>query len=551
MKKYYKMLATMAAFLAVTVGALASPLYYTIFHALEEDTMEVFTAGGKGQLMVSQDGGDSYEAVSNFSFDGRGRGFAAIYKLNRLPGDALVKLTASFNEGENGQPVDTVMEGTVGEFFDSLMPYKRWSWLTYAPVYVSYESLPDIVEIAVNDGRFTTLVAAVKKAGLVDALTVGGDLTVFAPTDDAFATLLSELGITAGELLENPELGNILLYHVVGAALDSDAVSAETHIETLLGKDVEVKVVGEDLFINDSKVIIENIKASNGIIHVINAVLLPPTLQTIPEIAVDAGIFNTLVAALQKTGLDAALTNEGPFTVFAPTDDAFALLLGELGITPEELLENKDLANILLYHVVDGRLKAEDVVELERITTKMGKVLKVNVTDDGVFINDSKVVRTDIKAENGIIHVIDMVLIPESMPSIVEIAADAGNFQTLVSALQATGLDEALEGDGPFTVFAPTDEAFEKLPDWLLNFLVNNPKWLERILLYHVVAGDLQASEVIEEKYIKTLNGNSVVSKVKGEEVFINNAKVMSADIEASNGTIHVIDNVLLPWRRY
>jgi transforming growth factor-beta-induced protein len=543
MNMYRTMLTAIAALAVATAGALASPAYYTILHALDQDTMEVFKEGGSGTLSVSKDGGETYKKISGFKFDAYGRGVARVYDLNRVEADAPVKLVASFNESDQGQPIDTIVETTAGEFLDSLSPYKRWSWLTYAPVYVSYESLPSIVDIAVNDGRFTKLVAAVSQQGLADTLSNDGPFTVFAPTDDAFAAL----GLTDEQLLGLPNLTEILLYHVLPAALNGDAVAAASHLETLLGKDVDIEVIGDDLFINNSKVILGNIEASNGIIHVIDAVLLPPTLPNIVEIAVNDGRFETLVAALVETGLDAALTNEGPFTVFAPTDDAFV----KLGIPVADLLANPNLANILLYHVAGEKLKAENVITKDRIATLLGEDLKVNVTEEGVFINDSQVIITDIKAENGIIHVIDTVLIPEEMPDIVDVAVAAEQFNTLVGALQATGLDEVLRGDGPFTVFAPTDEAFETLPSWLLNFLVNNPKYLEQVLLYHVASGDLNAGEVLGSRSLKTVNGRSVYPRLRGDQVYINNAKVIAADIEAENGTIHVIDKVLIPWYRY
>lgn len=534
--------------LIATAGAMASTAYYTIFHALESETMNVFAAGGQGTLSVSRDGGESFARISNIRFDRYGRGVARVYELNRVPGDTPAKLTASFNEGENGKPLDTVIETTAGALLDSLSPYRQWPWLSYSPLYVTYESLPNIVEIAVADGRFETLVAAITKAGLTETLSGEGTFTVFAPTDKAFADLLSELGITAEQLLENPDLGDILLYHVIGAALDGNEVTAETHLETLLGKTVDVSRDGDNLFINDSKVIIANIEASNGIIHVIDRVLLPLTLPNIVEIAVNDGRFETLVAALVETGLDGALAGAGPFTVFVPTDDAFSLLLGELGVSAAELLANPDLANILLYHVVDGRLDSKGVAALERLNTLLGKELKINVTEEGVFINNSKVIIENIKAENGIIHVIDAVLVPQEMPDIVEVAVAAGNFETLVGALQATGLDATLQDDGPFTVFAPTDAAFAKLPSWLVNFLVNNPKYLEQVLLYHVVAGDLNASEVKAQRRLETLTGRNITVRTYDEKVYMNNAKVSAADIEARNGTIHVIDRVLIPW---
>jgi len=374
-----------------------------------------------------------------------------------------------------------------------------------------------------------------------------GPFTVFAPTDAAFEALAGALGATVPELLDLPNLADILLYHVVSGALDADDVAAAELLETLLGKDVAVRLEADGLYINDSKVVLGNIEASNGIIHVIDAVLLPPVLPDIVETARGAGIFTTLVAALEATGLDAALAGPGPFTVFAPTDDAFAAL----GIPAGDLLADPGLADILLYHVVDGRLNASEVVALDRIGTLAGRNLKVKVSGGEVFINDAKIVVADIKAENGIVHVIDAVLVPSGMPDLVDTAIAAGQFSTLLGALQATGLDEALRGDGPFTVFAPTDEAFARLPKWLLNFLVRNPRYLEQVLLYHVVEGDLDAAEVVGQGTLQTLLGQPVRARQRGPNVFINNAKVVAADVEAENGTIHVIDKVLLPWLRH
>jgi len=282
-------------------------------------------------------------------------------------------------------------------------------------------------------------------------------------------------------------------------------------------------------------------------VHVLDAVLLPPALPSIVDIAVNDGRFTNLVAALVQENLAETLATAGPFTVFAPTDKAFE----NLGATGQDLLNIDKLAEILVYHVVDGRFKADDIVLKDRLETLLGEELKVNVTDEGVFINNSKVILQDLKAENGIIHVIDMVLIPQEMPDIVDVATAAGQFKTLVGALQATELDDVLRGDGPFTVFAPTDEAFEKLPNWLLNFLVNNPKYLEQVLLYHVVSGDLNAGEVLASRSLKTVNGRSVYPRMRGDHVYVNKSKVIAADIEAENGTVHVIDKVLIPWYRY
>jgi transforming growth factor-beta-induced protein len=277
--------------------------------------------------------------------------------------------------------------------------------------------LKDIVDTAVADGRFTTLVAAVKAAGLVDTLKGKGPFTVFAPTDDAFAKLPAG---TIDELLkpENKQkLTDILLYHVVSGKVMAADVTKLTSATTMLGKDVAIKVDMGNVYINDAKVIITDIETSNGVIHVIDAVLLPPVEKaasnTIVDIAVADGRFKTLVAAVQAAGLVETLSGKGPFTVFAPTDDAFAKLPAG---TVETLLkpENKQkLTDILLYHVVSGKVMAADVVKLTKAPTVLGKDVTITVKDGKVFLNNTvQVIITDIEASNGVIHVIDAVLLP-------------------------------------------------------------------------------------------------------------------------------------------
>lgn len=280
--------------------------------------------------------------------------------------------------------------------------------------------LKDIVDTAVADGRFTTLVAAVQAAELVDTLKGEGPFTVFAPTDDAFAAL-PEGTLDSLLLPENKQtLTDILLYHVVSGKVMAADVTAMTSAATVLGKDVAIKVDMGNVYINEAKVIITDIETSNGVIHVIDAVLLPPTDEaameeknTIVDIAVADGRFTTLVAAVTAADLVETLSGEGPFTVFAPTDDAFAALPAG---TLESLLlpENKQqLTDILLYHVVSGKVMATDVVTLTSAPTVLGKDVTITVKDGKVYLNDTvQVIITDIEASNGVIHVIDAVLLP-------------------------------------------------------------------------------------------------------------------------------------------
>ncbi len=277
----------------------------------------------------------------------------------------------------------------------------------------------DIVDTAIADGRFTTLVAAVQAAELVETLKGEGPFTVFAPTDDAFAAL-PEGTLESLLLPENKQtLTDILLYHVVAGKVMAADVTGLSSATTVLGEDVTVKVDMGNVYINEAKVIITDIETSNGVIHVIDAVILPPaeeaaeTPGTIVDIAVADGRFTTLVAAVQAAELVETLSGEGPFTVFAPTDDAFAKL--PAGTLDSLLLpENKQaLTDILLYHVVAGKVMAADVTGLTSATTVLGQDFTITIRDGKVFLNDTvEVIITDIEASNGVIHVIDTVLLP-------------------------------------------------------------------------------------------------------------------------------------------
>jgi transforming growth factor-beta-induced protein len=396
-----------------------------------------------------------------------------------------------------------------------------------------------IVDIAVADGRFTTLVTAVQAAGLAETLSSDGPFTVFAPTDDAFAALPEG---TVESLLENTDLlTQILLYHVVpGRVMAADVVELSS-ADTAAGIPVIVTVDNGMVYINEAQVIITDIEASNGVIHVIDAVILPPA--DIVETAVADGRFTTLAAALGAADLVETLQGEGPFTVFAPTDDAFAALPEG---TVEALLNDiPALTDILLYHVVPGRLFAADVLAEETLPTAQGKELNVRLDMGNAYVNDSQIIITDILTSNGIIHVIDAVLLPPM--DIVETAVADGRFTTLAAALGAADLVETLQGEGPFTVFAPTDDAFAALPAGTVEALLNDIPTLTDILLYHVVPGKVMAADVVELDSADTVLGQPVTIRVENGNVFINNSQVIITDIETSNGVIHVIDAVLLP----
>ena len=241
---------------------------------------------------------------------------------------------------------------------------------------------------------------------------------MFAPSDEAITATLAALEITAEEFLARDDLQQILLYHVAGGSIASTDLDEAQIVETAATVSAEndtglsaVVTAGESVMINGTATVTTaDIVASNGVIHVIDSVLLPPNIV---ELAVAYPDFDTLVAAAVAAELADTLSNTGPYTVFAPTDDAFAEAILALMTTAEELLAREDLAGILTYHAVPGAILAGDLVAGEQaVPTVAGPELTINVTDDGVTVNGANVIMTDIVGTNGVIHVIDGVLLP-------------------------------------------------------------------------------------------------------------------------------------------
>jgi len=268
---------------------------------------------------------------------------------------------------------------------------------------------------------------------------------------------------------------------------------------------------------------------------------------TIVDYVVGNPDLSTLVAALKAGNLVDTLSSTGPFTVFAPTNEAFAALPAG---TVANLLkpENKAaLVDILTYHVHSGTVYAKAITDGEKITTVEGNDLVAKVTGGDVFINTAKVTTANQFASNGVVHVVDAVLLPPGKRTIIDIAALTPDLSTLVVAVTAGGLVDTLSGPGPFTVFAPTNEAFAALPAGTVANLLKpeNKAALVDILTYHVVSGAVLAKDISNGERIKTVEGKYVTATVNGTGVFVNNAQVTTADVVATNGVVHIVDAVL------
>lgn len=272
--------------------------------------------------------------------------------------------------------------------------------------------------------------------------------------------------------------------------------------------------------------------------------------KNIVETAVAAGSFKTLTAALGAADLVDALKSKGSFTVFAPTDAAFAKLPKG---TVEDLLkpENKEkLQAILKFHVVSGNIGLSDALAAKTAKTLQGAPVNIRFNNGKVMVNGASLISADIKTSNGVIHVIDSVMLPPAPKNdIASVAKSAGQFNTLLAAVGAAGLDKALSGGNPLTVFAPTDAAFNALPKGTVESLLKpeNLDTLKAILSLHVVSGRVSAGNALNAKSTKSISGGMLKFGIEKGLFKVNGATILTTDIQCDNGVIHVIDAVLLP----
>jgi uncharacterized surface protein with fasciclin (FAS1) repeats len=408
-----------------------------------------------------------------------------------------------------------------------------------------------VADVAIGSPAHTTLVAAVIEARLLPALTNPlSQLTVFAPTNDAFTAALTALNLTAGQLLASPDLDNILLYHVLGAEVVSGSLT-NGQIATPLNPANTLKVTldGTNVFINQAQVTAANLQADNGVVHVLNGVVLPA--QTVADVALGSTNHTTLVAAVVEARLLPALTN--PFsqlTVFAPTNAAFTAALTALNITAAQLLASPDLDNILLYHVLGAEVVSGSLTN-GQIATPLNTANTLKVTLDGtnVFINQAQVTAANLQADNGVVHVLNAVVLPAQ--TVADVAIGSPAHTTLVAAVVEARLLPALTN--PFTqltVFAPTNDAFTAALTALnltAGQLLASPD-LDNILLYHVLGAEVVSGSLTNGQIATPLNpANTLKVTIDGANVFINQAQVTAANLQADNGVVHVLNAVVLP----
>lgn len=417
-----------------------------------------------------------------------------------------------------------------------------------------WQQRQNIVETLQSKSQYSTLVTAVEAAGLTETLAEADSITIFAPTNEAFAKIPEE---TLSALLADKDaLTKLLTYHVLPQELKSFRLR-DGDLETLEGSTVAISrerfrasryYSYTRLKVNDATIVSTNLAASNGIIHGIDSVLSadfePP--KTILDLALKSEILSTLTELVQEARYDRALDSSRlKLTVFAPTNEAFAAL-------PEETLkavlnDRRLLRSVLRNHIFYGAIGSADL-STGVVRPLSRKELNVTVSDDGIVIQGANVIAADIEAVNGVVHVVDKVLIPEEQLTLIGVANSRDDLSTFKAALDAAGYTRFLDRERSwwkFTLFAPNNEAFSVIPPEDLGALLEDQRTLRSILNRHLSFRQILSSDLSDGDALRTFGDPLVKVEIAESGVFLNGAQVVAADLRASNGVIHVIDSIL------
>ncbi|CAH1776867.1 unnamed protein product [Owenia fusiformis] len=401
-----------------------------------------------------------------------------------------------------------------------------------------------IVDILQNDPRLTKFKALLEQAGKLDILNSAGPFTIFAPTDLAIESDSQIELIIANE----DGLAAMLDSHVLKGLICSAALIKSHHLTTLEGTRLNATCLpGERISVNGGKVIESDIIATNGVINIINNVIIPEKAKTVLALAKNIGL-TTFVERLEAQSLHTTLDMENPkFTLFAPSNKAFENLPKEiqnkLAVNPSYMRE------LLETHLVIGKLASNSFIDGQMIPTFSAvNNLRVNVNRRRLSIENACVTDVDRVARNGFIHVVDKVIIPATK-SVLEILESDINFSSLHMVIQSSGF--ALPTSGRMTVFAPLNEAFDLIPTDILNDLLDDPEGLKKTVGGHVVPDMLYSSCAFNRERVvyplETMAGSTTTVRNNDGRLSFGKAKVVTADIMATDGIIHIVDKVITP----
>uniref|UniRef100_A0A4W6E0U3 Periostin n=1 Tax=Lates calcarifer TaxID=8187 RepID=A0A4W6E0U3_LATCA len=395
-------------------------------------------------------------------------------------------------------------------------------------------TIQDVIEV---DDDLTTLSDVAQNAGLLDKLGQPGHYTLFAPTNDAF----EKLGSDVLERLQGDKevLKALLNFHLLDSLQCSEAILAGSSYETLEGNNIEIGCDGESLTVNGVKMVLKkDIVTTNGVIHLIDQVLMPDSAKQVMELMGSSqSTFGDMVSEL---GLSASMRADAEYTLLAPLNIAF---------NDEVMSMDQRLLRIILEnHILKSKIVLGQLYNGQRLETIGGKLLRVFIYRTAVCIENSCLIRGSKEGSNGALHLMRTLLKPAEK-TMFEILTENGGFKIYLSLMEAAGLTDLLKQEGDFTLFAPSDKAFTGLSDRDFALLKSDVNALRTILLYHInngifIGGGLETGVT---NLLKSLQGSNLKVMFANNTMLVNSVQVPESDIMATNGVIHFVNQVLYP----
>ncbi|XP_026075536.1 periostin-like isoform X2 [Carassius auratus] len=396
---------------------------------------------------------------------------------------------------------------------------------------------PTIMDVIQTNGDLATLKIVALTAGLQGLLRESRHYTLFAPTNEAFKNL--DRDVLDRLMRDTTVLQALLKYHLLNSVQCSEAIMAGSVYGTLEGSNIEIGCDGESLTVNGIKMVLKkDIFTRNGVIHLIDQVLMPDSAMQVTElIGKSQNIFRDMVSQL---GLSAAMQSETEYTILAPLNGAFS----------EEVMsmDERLLKIILENHIVKLRISLSDLYNGQQLETLGGKLLRVFIYRTAVCIENACMVRGSREGSNGILHLMRSLIQPPETTIYEQLLKD-GHFKIFLSLMESAGLTDLLKQEGLYTLFAPIDAAFETLTEKDIALLKSDINTLRTILLYHFsngvfINGGLEGGVT---NLLKTIQGNSLQVLSVNNSIHVNSVEVPDFDLMASNGVVHVVKTILYP----
>ncbi|XP_051973376.1 periostin isoform X2 [Xyrauchen texanus] len=396
------------------------------------------------------------------------------------------------------------------------------------------QTIKDVIE---TNNELTSLSASAVASGLLDQLGKPGHYTLFAPTNEAFEKL--DIAVLERIRSDKTIVQALLKYHLLNSVQCSEAIVAGSMHETLEGSNIEIGCDGESLTVNGIKMVLKkDIATSNGVIHLIEQVLMPDSAKQVMELLDNSqSVFRDMVSEL---GLSAALKPETEYTVLAPLNGAFS--------DDVMSIDQRLMKTVLENHILKLKVSLSELYNGQLLETLGGKLLRVFIYRTAVCIENACMVRGSREGSNGVLHLMRSLIQP-AQTTIYEQLFNDGRFKIFLSLMQSAGLTDLLKQDGSYTLFAPLDNAFESLTEQDIALLKSDINTLRTILLYHFsngvfINGGLEGGVT---NLLKTIQGNNLQVLSVNNSIHVNSVDVPDFDLMASNGVIHVVKTILYP----